>query len=92
MPIEAILIDRVANALSEIRFQFDGGNPNAVQEQDRIETVFVVLSIAYMLEDSQPIGIITCEDIGIHRVDRFERSHFQFFAKPEHIEAVAASV
>ena len=54
--VEAILVDRVLNALREVGLQLGGRDRHAVEEQHQVDAVLVRGRIAHLPHDAQPVG------------------------------------
>ena len=70
--VEAILVDRVVDALREVGLQLDRGHRQAVEEQHQVDAVLVVQRVAHLPHDAQPVGGVAGEDVGVHGQRRLE--------------------
>ena len=92
IPVEAVLVDRVADALREVGLQFDRRHGQTVQEQHEVDAVFVLLRVMHLPHHAQPVGGIPIQDVGVHRQSRFELGERQFASQSQQFDAVPQHV
>ena len=93
LAVEAVLVDRVADALREVGLQLDRGHRHAVEEQHEVDAVLVVQRVAHLPHHAQPVGGVAGEDVGVHRQRRLElRPASAAACRPEQLDAVAQHV
>ena len=90
--VEAVLVDRVLNALGEIGLQFDGRDGQAVEEENEVERILVGLGIMDLPHDAQPVGGIAGEDVGVHRQRRLELGERERLPQADDVDAMAQNV
>ncbi len=86
--IEAILVDRVADALREVGLEFGRRHRQAVQEQHQVDAVLVVQRIPHLPHDAQAVGGVAGQDVGIDGQGGFELSQRQLFSQAQHLDAM----
>ena len=87
--VEAVLVDRVLDALGEVGLQFDGRDGQAVEEEDEVERVLVRLRIANLPHDAQAVGGVAGEDVGVHRERRLELGEREGLLQADDVDAMA---
>ena len=92
MPVEAVLVDRVADALREVVFQFDRRHWQTIQEQHEVDAVLVLLGVMHLPDDAQPVCGLPGENVGVHRQSRFELRERQLPFQAEHLDAMPQDV
>ena len=92
MPVEAVLVDRVADALREVGFQFDRRHWQTIQEQHEVDAVLVLLGVMHLPDDAQPVCGLPGENVGVHRQSRFELRERQLAAQSQQFDAVPQHV
>ena len=70
--VEAVLVDRVADALREVGLQFRRRHRQAVEEQHQVDAVLVVQRVAHLPHHAQPVGGVAGEDVGVDGQGRLE--------------------
>src|SRR5262249_510790 len=70
--VKAILVNRVAYPLSEVRLELRRGHRKAVEEQHQVDAVLVVQGIAKLPHHSQAVCSITREDVRVNSERRLE--------------------
>ena len=90
--VKAILINRIADVLREIGFQFHRGDGDAVKEQHEINAVLVVQGITHLPDHAQAVGGIARENVRIDRQRRFELGEPQRLIETEQFDAVAEHI
>ena len=92
-PVEAVLVDRVADALGEVGLQLDRRHRQAVQEQHQVDAVLVVQRVAHLPHHAQPVGGVAGQDVGVDGQRRLElRPASAAACRPEQLDAVAQHV
>ena len=77
MAVKAILVYGVANALREVGLQFRGGHRDAVEEEDEVEAVLILLGIVDLTHHPETVGGVAGEDVGIDGQGGLELGHQQ---------------
>ena len=90
--VEAVLVDRVADALREVGLQLHRRDRHAVEEQHKVDAVLVVQRIAHLPHDPQAVGGVAGEDVGVDRQRRLELRQLQRLLEPEQLDAVPQHV
>lgn len=88
MAVDAVLFDGVVDRLGVVGLQFDGGDGNAIEEQDQVEAVFVVEGIPLLADDAEAVGGVAVQNLLIEGEGRFELGHGEGPAEAEHIEPI----
>ena len=55
----------ICDALGVVGFEFNGGNRNAVEEEDEIDAVFVVQRVAHLTDHAQAVGVVAGQDFWV---------------------------
>ena len=90
--VEAVLVDRVLDALGEIGLQFDGRDRQAVEEENEVERVLVGLRIVNLPHDAKAVGGVAGEDVGVHRQRRLELGEREGLPQADDVDAMAQHV
>ena len=90
--IEAVLVDRVTDALREIGLQLGRGDGDAVEDEDQVEAILVVRRITDLADDAEPIGVVAGDDVGVHRQSGFELGETQLLLHAQDVDPVAEDV
>ena len=92
MAVKAVLVNGVADALGEIGLQLGGGDGDAVEEEDEVEAVLVVLGIVDLAHHPETVGGVAGEDVGIDGQGGLELGHQQGLLEAEQLDAVAEHI
>ena len=92
LAIEAILVDRVADALREVGLEFGRRHRQAVQEQHQVDAVLVVKRVPDLPHDPQAVGGVTGQDVGVDGQGGLELGQRQLFAQAQHLDAMPQHV
>ena len=92
LAVEAVLVDRVVDALGEVGLQLDRGHRQAVEEQHEVDAVLVVQRVAHLPHDAQAVGGVAGEDVRVHRQRRLELRQLQRLPQAEQLDAVPQHV
>ena len=87
--VEAVLVDRVLDALGEVGLQLDRRDRQAVEEEDQVERILVGLRIVNLPHDAQAVGGVAGEDVGVHRQRRLELGQRERLPQADDVDAVA---
>ena len=87
---ETMLVDGVANALREVGLEFHRRHWQAVQEQHEVDAVLVVLGVMHLPDNTQSVGGVPSQDIGVDPEGRFELCERQLPLQAEHLRCHAA--
>jgi hypothetical protein len=90
--VVAVLVDRVADALGEVRLQLRRRHGQAVEEEDEIEAVLVVERIAHLPDHAEAVGLVARQDLLVEGEGGPELGHRECLAQTHHIDAVAEHV
>ena len=88
MAVEAILVDRVADALREVGLQLGRRHRQAVEEQHQVDAVLVVQRVAHLPHDAQPVGGVAGQDVGVDGQGGLELRQRQLLSQAQHLDAV----
>jgi hypothetical protein len=87
--VEAVLVDRILDALGEIGLQFDRRDRQSVEEEDEVECVLVGLRIVNLPHDAKTVGGVAAEDVGVHRERRLELGEREGLPEADDLDAMA---
>ena len=62
VPVFFVLIDRVINGLGVVGLELNGGNRDAVEEEDEINAVLVVERVLDLPSNPKSVGLVALED------------------------------
>ena len=82
MAIEAILVDRVADALREVGLELGRRHRQTVQEQHQVDAVLVVQRVPHLPHDPQAVGGVASQDVGVDGQGGLELSQRQLLRRP----------
>ena len=60
-----VLPDSVFYGLGVVGLEFNGGDWDAIEEEDQIDAVFVVQLVAHLADDPQAVGVVAGQDFGV---------------------------
>jgi hypothetical protein len=87
--IAFVLFYCVFDALGEVGFEFDGGDGDAVEEEDEIDRILVVEGVAHLADDAEAVGGVGFEDVGVEGDRGFELGEAEGVAESDEFDAVA---
>ena len=90
--VEAVLVDGVADALGEVRLELDGGNRDAVEEEDQVEAVLVVQRVADLPHDAEAVGLVVGEDVLVQAHRGLEAGELERLLQAEEFDAIAEHI
>ena len=88
LPVKTILIDRVADALREIRLKLHGRHRQPVEEKHEVDAVFIAQRVSHLPHHPQSVRSVSREDLGIDRERRFKLRQLQRLLQPQQLHAL----
>ena len=77
LPVLFVLVDRVINGLGVVGLELNGGDRDAVEEEDEINAVLVVERVLDLPRHPKPVGLVALEDFFVEAQGWLELRQFQ---------------
>ena len=88
MPVEAVLVDRVLDALGKVGLQLDGRDRQAIKEEDEVKAVLIALRVAHLPHDAQAVRRVACHDVRVDARGRAKLRQGNLALYRKHLDAV----